>query len=162
MSRKSIFWTLTLSALLWLAVLGAAFAQEPGVIVNGQGTASLSWQRPTQNTDGTTLPLEDIAGYRVYWGEDQANLTSMFDIGNGAVTSSEVTLSLDGPTTVYFAMTAIHVNGAESALSNIASKTFELEVDDGRVPNPPEALDVQISVTCETDTPGVTCSFTVQ
>jgi hypothetical protein len=143
--------------------MSIALAQT-GVIVNGQGTATISWQRPTENTNGSPLPIEDIAGYTVYWGTDPDNIAngSTFEISNGAVTTSMLDLALEGPTTIHFAMTATHVNGQESALSNIASKIFELEIIDERDPNPPELIDVEISITCETDTAGVSCAFTVQ
>jgi hypothetical protein len=164
MRYRSLFVVAILTLVIYVALgVSIALAQPPtGVIVDGQGTATLSWQRPTQNTDGSPLPIEDIAGYTVHWGETSGNYDANSEITNGTVSSSMLDIALDGPTTIYFAMTATHVNGQVSALSNEVSKTFELEVTDDREPNPPELLDVALSITCETDTAGVSCEFTVQ
>ncbi|MGB5739562.1 MAG: putative Ig domain-containing protein, partial [Woeseia sp.] len=37
------------------------------------GSATLSWVPPTLNTDGT--PLNDLAGYKIYWGSESGNYT---------------------------------------------------------------------------------------
>src|SRR3977135_1995896 len=37
------------------------------------GTATLSWQAPTTNTDGAALT--DLAGYRIYYGIDEGGLS---------------------------------------------------------------------------------------
>lgn len=153
-----------IAALLAVFVLLLAIGQNAlaqGVIVDGQGTATLSWQRPTEHTDGSPLSIEDIAGYTVHWGETSGDYDANVEIENGTVSSSMLDIALDGPTTIYFALTARHVNGTESDFSNERSKIFALEIVDEREPNPPELIDVAISITCETDTAGVTCAFTV-
>ena len=42
-----------------------AGAQSSGLIINGQGTAVLSWTAPVMRKDGS--PLTDLAGFVVYW-----------------------------------------------------------------------------------------------
>ena len=81
-------------------------------------TASLSWDPPTTNTDGT--PLTDLSGYKVYYGTSSGNYSSAIDAGN--VTSYVVSgLSSN---TYYFAVTAYDTSGNESSYSNEASKTI--------------------------------------
>jgi Putative Ig domain len=83
--------------------------------------ATLSWSAPTQNTDGTTLM--NLAGYRIYYGTSATALTQSVQIANPSVS----TYVLEGlsPTTYYFAVRAYTSGGAESANSNVASKTLQ-------------------------------------
>jgi hypothetical protein len=84
------------------------------------GTATISWIPPTQNTDGS--PLTDLGGYRIYYGTSQTNLAQMAEVDNPGLTSYVVqNLS---PATWYFTMRAFRTNGTESEPSNIASKTI--------------------------------------
>lgn len=82
------------------------------------GTATVSWEPPTTRTDGSTLT--DLAGYRVYYGKDQASLTHMVPITDVGQTSQFIG-SLDAGTW-YFAVTAIDSEGLESPKSEIGSK----------------------------------------
>lgn len=84
------------------------------------GTAALSWQAPTQNTDGS--PLTDLAGFRIHYGKSSDALVSTVQLDNPALTSYVID-KLDAGTW-YFAVTAYTSGGRESALSNIASKTI--------------------------------------
>jgi hypothetical protein len=89
------------------------------VQASATGSATLTWQPPTQNTDGT--PLTNLGGYKVYWGTSQSNLASSATLSNPGLTSYVVTGLVPG--TYYFALTATTPTGAESAKSNLASKT---------------------------------------
>jgi hypothetical protein len=93
------------------------------IAVNQTATssASLSWTPPTQNTDGSTLT--NLAGYRLYYGTSATALTQSIQIANPSVS----TYVIDGlaPTTYYFAVRAYTSDGAESANSNVASKTLQ-------------------------------------
>jgi fibronectin type 3 domain-containing protein len=82
-------------------------------------TASLSWQAPTQRTDGT--PLNNLAGFRVLWGTSQTTLTNSVAI-TSATARAYMVEGLTPGATYYFAATALDGAGAESGLSNIASK----------------------------------------
>jgi len=84
------------------------------------GTAEVSWEPPTTNTDGTVLT--DLAGYRIYFGTNQNALTQTVDIANVGVTTYLVADLAPG--TWYFAVTAYTTTGVESGLSSIASKTI--------------------------------------
>lgn len=84
-------------------------------------SASLSWTPPTQNTDGSSLT--NLAGYRLYYGTSATALTQSIQIANPSVS----TYVIDGltPTTYYFAVRAYTSSGAESANSNVASKSLQ-------------------------------------
>jgi hypothetical protein len=84
------------------------------------GNATLSWQAPTQNTDGSTL--SNLAGYRIYYGTSSAALTQTIQISNPGLN----TYFIEGlsPATYYFAVKAYTASGAESTNSNVASKVI--------------------------------------
>lgn len=84
------------------------------------GTATISWVPPTQNTDGSALT--DLGGYRIYHGTSQNNLSQMVELTNAGLTS--YTVQNLSPATWYFSMRAFRTNGTESEPSNIASKTI--------------------------------------
>jgi hypothetical protein len=100
---------------------GSTNASLPGfsiaVVATATGSTTLTWNPPTQNTDGS--PLTDLAGYRVYWGTSQGSYTNSATISNPGL-SSYVVDQLT-PATWYFAVTAVNAAGAESAHSNTAS-----------------------------------------
>jgi hypothetical protein len=86
----------------------------------GTGTATLSWEAPTTFTDGA--PLTDLAGYRVYYGIDENNLSGTVQVNSVGMQ----TLVIDdlGAGTWFFAIKAYTTSGAESALSEVVSKTI--------------------------------------
>ena len=91
------------------------------VVGVANGSATLSWQPPTQNTDGT--PLTNLAGYRIYWGTARGDYPSSVTVSSAGLTAYVV--SNLTPTTWHFAVTAFNSAGAESVLSNSASKTVQ-------------------------------------
>ncbi|HVF18510.1 MAG TPA: putative Ig domain-containing protein [Steroidobacteraceae bacterium] len=106
---------------------GAATATLPAfaITTSGGGTttgsATLSWQAPTQNTDGSALT--NLAGYRIVYGTSQNSLNQVIQISSAGTT----TYVVDGLTsaTWYFAIKAYSSNGTESANSGVASKTIQ-------------------------------------
>lgn len=84
------------------------------------GEATLSWTPPTKNVDGSNLT--DLAGYRLVYGTSAASLDRSIDIDNPGLRSYLV--SDLAPGTYYFGVRAVNERGAESALSNIDSKTI--------------------------------------
>ena len=84
------------------------------------GTATLSWQAPTTNTDGGALI--DLAGYRIYYGTNASDLSESLQL-TGLGLQTYVIENL-GPGTWYFAIKAVTSTGIESALSDIVSKTI--------------------------------------
>jgi hypothetical protein len=90
------------------------------VVATATGAATLTWDPPTQNSDGT--PLTNLAGYRVYWGTEQGSYAHSVTLDNPGL-SSYVVEQLT-PATWHFAVTAVNKAGVESALSEAASKQF--------------------------------------
>jgi fibronectin type 3 domain-containing protein len=87
------------------------------------GTASLSWQAPSQRTDGQSLALSDIGGYRVYYGSSSSQYQFSVDINDATATSFVVTNLPLG--TYYVVLTTIDVNGLESSYSNEVVKVVQ-------------------------------------
>jgi hypothetical protein len=85
------------------------------------GNASLSWQAPTQNTDGSSLT--NLAGYRILYGMSSNALNQTIEIANPSITNYVITNLPSG--TYYFAVKAYTSSGVESGLSNVASKTIQ-------------------------------------
>jgi hypothetical protein len=82
------------------------------------GSATLSWNPPTENGDGSMLT--DLAGYRIYYGRNPADLNRQVVLDNPGVTRFVVdNLS---PAKWHFAMTAVNRNGVESRRSRVVSK----------------------------------------
>jgi hypothetical protein len=96
----------------------SAFSIAVTAISNG--SATLSWTAPTENTDGSTLV--DLSGYKISYGTDASSLTNTIVITNPSVTTYMVEdLS---PATWYFAVSAVTSSGIESSLSNVANKAI--------------------------------------
>ncbi len=84
------------------------------------GSALLSWFAPTENTDNT--PLEDLAGFRIYYGTATGNYSETIDVPTAGVT--EYMVENLAPATWYFVVTAYNSLGIESAPSKEVSKTI--------------------------------------
>lgn len=188
MKRRHLF----LGLFLAIGVLGTCYYQEAYAqdtpIINGQATVTLTWTPPTEYEDGTTLAASDITGYVIYYdtfsrftapGElrpgctdqpqgtrtDASCYSNVIDLTDGSSSSEVVVLTVDQDTTFYFAATA-HVLGGTvqdtwSKYSNEAEKTVTLQVDTSP-PAAPVITQIDMVVTCTTNLPNVTCSFTVQ
>jgi hypothetical protein len=85
---------------------------------SGTRAATLEWQAPDTTTDGSTLT--DLAGYRIYYGTDVAEMTKTINVTNPAVLSYVVEDLV--PATYYFAVTAVNSKGHESDRSNAGRK----------------------------------------
>jgi hypothetical protein len=84
------------------------------------GQASLSWEAPSTNEDGT--PVIDLNGYKIYYGTAPGNYTQNMDVGN--VTTYTFTNLTDGQT-YYFVATAYNAARFESGYSNEVSKIIQ-------------------------------------
>ena len=82
------------------------------------GSASLSWDAPTENTDGTRLT--DLAGYNIYYGTAAGDYSNSINVGN--ITTHQITNLSDG-STYYFAVTAYDTSMNESDYSKEVSRT---------------------------------------
>jgi hypothetical protein len=85
---------------------------------NSEGSVTLSWLPPTENTDGTGLT--NLAGYRIYYGTSAAVMNRTVQISNAGI-STYVIEDLQ-PATYYFAVRAVNRSGSESDSSPVASK----------------------------------------
>jgi hypothetical protein len=104
-----------------LAAFPASTPKAYALVCNWPGStqALLTWNAPTQNTDGSALT--NLAGYRVVWGVTQTELTQVAQVASN-VTSYTVNNLTAG--TWYFGVKAYTTQGAESGLSNIVSRTM--------------------------------------
>jgi hypothetical protein len=93
---------------------------NPTSSIPGTGSATLSWDRPTQNTNGTAL--SDLAGYYIHYGTSADDLTQTITVQGADVSEYEITNLAPG--TYYFAVAAYASDGTESAPSNFASKSI--------------------------------------
>jgi len=95
-----------------------AFSIAVSAVANG--SATISWTPPTRNSDGSTLT--NLAGYRIYYGTSSGSMTRSVQVANAGI-ATHVVDNLS-PATWYFAVRAYSSSGAESAASNVASKTI--------------------------------------
>ena len=85
------------------------------------GTVTVNWSTPTQNTNGT--PLLNLAGFRIYYGTSANTLSQSAQIANPGVTSYVLTNLAPG--TWYIGLADYTASGVESSLSNIASTSVK-------------------------------------
>lgn len=83
------------------------------------GSVTLSWDQPKTNSDGT--PIEDLQGYKIYYGTTSDNLINTISVGN--VNTYQVTELTVGET-YSFAVTAYDLSGNESEYSPRVSITI--------------------------------------
>jgi hypothetical protein len=98
----------------------AALQGAPPPVLPVIGTATLSWNAPSTNTNGTAMT--NLAGYKVYWGPAVGTYTSSFSIGNPGALTYTVTGLTAGRW--YFVVTAL-AGGNESSPSNAVSKLVQ-------------------------------------
>ena len=84
------------------------------------GSATLSWNPPTQNTDGSALT--DLAGYKIYYGKSSANPDKVITITSAGIT--RYVIENLTAATWYFSMTSYNSTGVESSRSTAVSKTI--------------------------------------
>ncbi len=85
------------------------------------GSATVSWQAPTQNTDGSGLT--NLAGYRIVYGTNRNSLDRTVTLSNTGTTTYVIENLTAG--TWYFAVRAFNSAGVESSNSGVASKTIQ-------------------------------------
>ncbi len=83
------------------------------------GSATLSWQPPTENADGS--PLTNLAGFVIRYGTKSDALTTELKISNPGITTAMIEDL--APATWYFTVSAYTSTGVESAPSVMGSKT---------------------------------------
>lgn len=99
-----------LGALALFLLAGKAFA----------GEATVSWTPPTTKVDGS--PLDNLAGFRIYYGTSASAMTQVVQVPGATVTSRKITGIADG--TWYFSVRAYNTDGVESGPSNVPTKAI--------------------------------------
>jgi hypothetical protein len=85
------------------------------------GTATVNWQPPTENTNGTVIT--NLAGYTIEYGTNKSNLTSSVKVANPGLTRYVIENLAAG--TYYFGVIAYNSAGQTSSVSGVASKTIK-------------------------------------
>lgn len=104
------------SSILKITLFVFLFLQNISPVLAGDAT--LTWNAPITNVDGT--PLTDLSGYKVYYGTSPGNYSTSINVGN----QTTYTITGLGYATYYSAVTAYDTSGNESGFSNEVSKTF--------------------------------------
>jgi hypothetical protein len=84
------------------------------------GSVTLNWVAPTQNTDGS--PLTNLAGYHILYGASAGNLNQSVQLANPGLTTYVLDDLPAG--TWYFSVNDYTTAGAVSTISNVVSKTL--------------------------------------
>ncbi len=79
------------------------------------GTIGVAWTTPTLRDDGTTLPIAQIATFRISYGTTSGTYSSTMDVNDGTATSANITLLPGG--TYYVVMSVIDTNGQSSVFN---------------------------------------------
>ena len=74
---------------------------------------TVSWEAPTDNTDGS--PLTNLSGYKIYYGGASGDYSSTIQVSNPGLTTYVVDNLPPGQ--YYFAVTAYNATGEESNFS---------------------------------------------
>jgi hypothetical protein len=98
----------------------AAFSLAVTQATASVGAASLSWNPPTQNTDGSSV--SNLGGYNIYYGTSAESLTNKIQVSNAGLTAYTVS-NLDSGT-YFFGISAYTTSGAESDVAVVGSKTI--------------------------------------
>lgn len=85
-------------------------------------TITVSWAAPTTRTDGSPLPLSELAGYDIFIVAEAAGKDVVVNISDPEVT--EYIHQPEGPDVYYFSISSYDTNGVSSGLSNAVSATI--------------------------------------
>jgi len=105
-----------------LVMLFACTRQAPPAALSsdGNGVATLSWERPRRNLDGSAIG--NLAGYFIYYGRSPTNLSVVIKIPDPYVTT--YTIDRLDPGTYYFRIVAFTDTGIKGNASLTVSKTI--------------------------------------
>lgn len=91
-----------------------------GAASGAPGSATLEWEAPMINADGS--PLSDLAGYNIRYGTSPGALDNLVEVRNPGLT----TYVVDGlsPTTWYFSISSVNSQGIESQSTGVVWTTI--------------------------------------
>jgi hypothetical protein len=107
----------------------------------GNGSSTISWTKPTKNSDDTTLT--NLAGYKVVFGNSASALNQSKAISDPNATSTTISALASG--TWYFAVRSVNSSSVESDNSAVvnktitsasAAKTVNITITGGTTPTP--------------------------
>ena len=109
----------TLLLVMSLFLIGCGdVASVEGIGNGGSNSLMLSWNAPTTNEDGS--PLDDLAGYKLYYGNAPGIYSQVITVGD--YTTAEI--GGLGSGTYFLSVTAYDIYGNESSFSNEINHTF--------------------------------------
>jgi len=107
----------------WYTWSGSTWVASSNPTASGAsttGTATLSWNVPTANTNGTSLT--DLAGYIIHYGTSSGALTQTIQLTDPDLTTYVVRNLAAG--TYYFAISGYATTGMQGTDSSVVSKTI--------------------------------------
>ena|SRR5688572_5972 len=99
----------------------AGLAQPAPSEANRTGSVKLSWVPPTQKIDGT--PLNNLGGYRVYWGTKRGHYTNSVTVDNPGLAT--FVIEQLAPARWYFVVAALTTEGLEGERSDVVTQTVQ-------------------------------------
>jgi hypothetical protein len=121
-AKKHLVWIgITLAVLASVYFSFDQFFQAPQSTAENSGVVTLSWLAPTENEDDS--PFTDLSGYAIHYTNKEGRDPGTVYVNDPTVTS--YTIKNLSPGTYYFSISAIEVDGDESALSNVIEKTVQ-------------------------------------
>jgi hypothetical protein len=123
--REVRLWVVLVVATFMAGCQGDGSATGPGNSPASGGGATtnvtLSWDPPTDNTNGT--PLTNLGGYKIYYGTNSQEYSNTIAVSNPGLTTFVID-SLTVGATYYFAVTAVSQAGVESLYSPEVAATI--------------------------------------
>ena len=100
----------------------AAFSIRVDVTQTQTGSFTLSWTAPAARSDGTSLSLSEIAGYRIYYGVSPGSYPNSIDVANATQTKVVNNIPVG---TYYVVITTRDTGVRESGYSQMITKVAQ-------------------------------------
>ncbi|MGD8853919.1 MAG: fibronectin type III domain-containing protein [Gammaproteobacteria bacterium] len=94
---------------------GSGEEGSAGASAAAAGGVTIGWTAPVARTDGSSLSMAEIDGYRVYYGQSEGNYPNRIDVNDSAAVETVINGLPAG--TYYFVVTAYDAAGRESEFS---------------------------------------------